>query len=136
MTEEQNLSKASRADVEAITHTVLDYIESCYEGNHERMAQAIHPALAKRTMEPHRDTGKKVLRPTSAEMLVENIRGVAETGRQTPKEEWRADVTIFDVYEDIATVKVMATFWVDYLHLVRHGDRWVILNALWRPYEW
>ena len=69
-------------------------------------------------------------------MLVENIRGISLANRQLPKEAWRADVTVFDVYDDMATAKVMATTWFDYLHLVKEDDKWLIVNALWRLYEW
>ena len=127
---------SAEKEIEAIKQTILDYIESCYEGNAERMASSLHPALAKRTMEPHHETHKKVLRPTSVSMLVENIRGISLANRQLPKEAWQADVIVFDVYDDMATAKVMATTWFDYLHLVKEDDKWLIVNALWRLYEW
>jgi hypothetical protein len=52
-------------------------------------------------------------------------------GTRTPKEKQRTDVRILDVFRNAAVVRVDADAWVDYLQLVREGDRWLILNVLW-----
>ena len=41
-------SKASPEDEAGIRATALDYVEGYYEGNPDRMEQALHPHLAKR----------------------------------------------------------------------------------------
>ena len=41
------------------------------------------------------------------------------------------DVTILDVFENSASVKVVASDWIDYLHIARWNGRWVIVNVLW-----
>lgn len=38
---------------------------------------------------------------------------------------------ILDVFRDIATVKVSSNPFMDYLHIARINDRWVIVNCLW-----
>ena len=123
-------------DVEAITATVRDYIESCYTCEPDRMQRALHPALVKRTLMPHEMTEQMIIRPTSATQLVENIRGLEQSGYTTPEAERRFDLTILDVYVNIATVKVFASTWVDYLHLLKIDGRWQIINVLWRKYEY
>jgi hypothetical protein len=52
-------------------------------------------------------------------------------GKNVPKERQQKDVTILDVYENAASVKVVATQWIDYLHMARFNGRWVIVNVLW-----
>jgi hypothetical protein len=52
-------------------------------------------------------------------------------GKNTPKENQLKDVTILDVFENAASVKVLASDWVDYLHMARFNGRWVIVNVLW-----
>jgi len=52
-------------------------------------------------------------------------------GTRTPKEKQRTDVRILDMFRGTAVVRVDAGEWVDYLQLVREGDRWLILNVLW-----
>jgi hypothetical protein len=51
----------------------------------------------------------------------------------TPKEKRQNDVTVLDVFENAASVKVVATDWIDYLHVAKFNGRWVIVNVLW---EW
>ena len=52
-------------------------------------------------------------------------------GKNTPKEKQQKDVTILDVFENAASVKVVASEWIDYLHMGKWNGRWVIVNVLW-----
>lgn len=123
-------------DLEGITKTIRDYIESCYTGEFLRMQRALHPALAKRTLEPHHTTDNLIIRATTKTQLVENIRALQQIGYETPKDSRRMDITILDVYENIAMAKVYSSTWVDFLHLVKISDRWEIINVLWRKYSY
>lgn len=120
-----NVSDAEKA---AIKQTALDYIEGWYEGNAERMERALHPELAKRIVETNQQ-GYSRLNQMSALSLVQGTRRGG--GKQTPKEKQLKDVTILDVFEKAASVKIVASDWVDYLHLARWNGRWVIVNVLW-----
>ena len=40
-------------------------------------------------------------------------------------------MTVLDVFENAASVKVVAAAWIDYLHLVKWNGRWLIVNVLW-----
>ncbi len=42
------------------------------------------------------------------------------------------DVAVLDVCHEVATVMVRSEPFVEYLHLARFGDRWLIVNALYR----
>ncbi|UCC81934.1 MAG: nuclear transport factor 2 family protein [Gemmatimonadota bacterium] len=123
------LQAQSPADSAAITQTALDYIEGWYEGNAERMERALHPELAKRMVSTDPASGASRLNHMTAEQLVAGTR--AGYGTQTPEAERRRDVTILDIYESVACVKVVAKDWVDYLHVVEFDNRWVIINVLW-----
>ena len=118
----------SPADAAAIRQTALDYIEGWYEGNAERMERALHPELAKRIVRTNKE-GQSSLGQMSAMSLVLGTRRGG--GKQTPKEKQQKDVTILDVFENAASVKIVASDWVDYLHMAKTGGRWVIVNVLW-----
>ena len=118
------------ADAAAIKQTLLDYVEGWYEGSAERMSRALHPQLQKRIVEQDPKSGKDRLREMSAEMLVQYTRDGG--GTKTPKEKQQKDVTIFDIYRDEASAKVVFLEWVDYLHLARFDGRWVIVSVLWQ----
>ena len=120
---------ASDAEKEAIKQTALDYIEGWYEGNAERMERALHPELAKRIVRTDPKSGRSNLGQMSAMTLVQFTRSGG--GKQTPKEKQQKDVSILDVFENAASVKVVASDWVDYLHMAKWSGRWVIVNVLW-----
>jgi hypothetical protein len=118
----------SAADAAAIKQTALDYIEGWYEGNAERMEKALHPELAKRIVRTNKE-GMSQFSQMSAMALVQGTRRGG--GKTTPKEKQQKDVTILDVFENAASVKVIASDWVDYLHMAKFNGRWVIVNVLW-----
>ena len=117
------------ADKTAIRQTALDYIEGWYEGNAERMERALHPELAKRIAHINPQNKWSRLDQMSALSLVQGTRRGG--GKDTPKERQQKDVTILDVFENAASVKIVASDWVDYLHMARWNGRWVIVNVLW-----
>jgi len=116
------------ADASAIKQTALDYIEGWYEGNAERMEKSLHPELAKRIVR-NSPEGRSRLDQMGAMTLVQGTRRGG--GKETPKEKQQKDVTILDVFENAASVKVVAADWIDYLHVAKFNGRWVIVNVLW-----
>ena len=117
------------ADAAAIKQTALNYIEGYYEGNAERMEKALHPDLAKRIVRTNPQNGKSSLGQMSAMSLVQINR--ADGGKDTPKDKQQKDVTILDVFENAASVKIVASDWIDYLHMAKFNGHWVIVNVLW-----
>ena len=108
----------SAADSAGITRAALDYIEGWYTGDAARMERALHPELAKRMVyRPAKAGAHPQLDQQSAMTLVQHTR--AGGGKNTPKDKQQKDVTILDVFRNAASVKVVASDWVDYLHLVR-----------------
>jgi hypothetical protein len=65
----------------------------------------------------------------SAMSLVQGTR--ARASRPTPKDQRQNDVTVLDVFGNTASVKIVATDWIDYLHVAKFNGRWVIVNVLW-----
>jgi hypothetical protein len=113
---------------EAIKQTVLDYAEGWYEGNAERMERALHPDLAKRIVR-NDDKGNSRLDNMGAMTLVQVTR--RGFGKQTPKEQQQKDVSVLDMMENSAVVKLEMRDWVDYMQMGKLNGRWVIVNVLW-----
>jgi len=118
----------SPADSTAVTATALDYIEGWYEADATRMERALHPHLAKRFVEDLGPAGVR-LTDTSALELVEQVR--AGGGSSVPRDVRRTDVRILDMFQDVASVRVDAHGWIDYMHLARFNGQWKIVNVLW-----
>lgn len=115
-------------DDAAIRQAALDYIEGFYEGSPERMERALHPDLAKRIVRTG-PQGQNALGQMSAMTLVTMTR---TSGGHTPKEKQQKDITILDKTLDMATVKIIAGEWVDYMHLAKWNGQWKIINVLWQ----
>lgn len=118
----------STPDAELIKQTALDYIEGWYDGNPERMERALHPELAKRIVRTDA-RGRNSLGQMGTMTLVQLVR--AGDGRSTAKEKQQKDVTVLDIFGNSASAKVIASDWIDYLHLAKWNGRWVIVNVLW-----
>jgi len=117
-----------KADAE-IKQAVLNYIEAWYRGEPERGNRSLHPELAKRIVKVDPDTGENRLEMMSASTLYE--RWQSGDGKKTPKELQIKDVTILNKYGDMASVKLETGAWVDYMHLAKFNNEWVIINILW-----
>ena len=116
-------------DRAAIRNAALDYIEGWYTGDATRMERAVHPELAKRMVRTIPGGRGSILDQQSAMTLVQGTR--TGSGKQTPEARRLRDVTILDVYENAASVKIVAADWIDYLHLARWNGSWRIVNVLW-----
>jgi Putative lumazine-binding len=116
-------------DEDAIRQTALDYIEGWYTGDAARMERALHPDLAKRMVftDPH--TGRSSLDQQSAMTLVQGTR--AGYGTQVPESRRQKEITILDIFEHAASVKIVASDWVDYLQMAKWNGEWKIVNVLW-----
>ena len=117
------------ATVKAIEATVYDYVDGQLEGDPARVRGALHPDLAKRAVRSRPDPDEALgLRRMSRDELVELTRqGVLKT----PREKWDRSVRVLDITENVASARVETPWFVDYFHLGRFGERWVIVNALW-----
>ncbi len=124
----RSMAEVDNAQAAAIRQAALDYIEGYYEGSAERMERSLHPELAKRIARTDAKTGRSRLDQMSALTLVQVTRERA--GKAAPKEQQK-EVTILDVFEGAASVKIVANDWIDYLHLAKFNGRWVIVNVLW-----
>jgi hypothetical protein len=123
-------SAQSASDSAAVMATALDYIDGYYTSDGPRMARAVHPDVAKRIVrEP--DGPDSQLQHMTATQLVEITAGGG--ARRIPGEARREDVEILDIYNNVASVRIDAGGWIDYLHVARWNGEWKIINVLW---EW
>jgi Putative lumazine-binding len=118
-------SSVNSDQVEAVASVATEYFQSWFAGDGERMRACLHPALAKRTLEAAGETAL-TLHEDPTDTLVADTAGGEGTGFEA-----RQEVTVLDVFRDIATVMVRSEPFVEYLHLARFGDRWLIVNALY-----
>lgn len=112
---------------ELITQTVLDYFEGWFDGDASRMERALHPALAKRSLEKD----GWALNETTAEWMIDATE--EGLGRERGFGDRRIEVEVVDVHGTIANATVRSAVYREYVQLARTRDGWKIVNALW---EW
>jgi hypothetical protein len=119
------------ADREAVRQAALDYVEGIYNVEPSRIERSVHPKLAKLGF--YRPPADDAYRPGSAmtfERLVEIAKNFNKEGKlrkDAPKE-----VTILDLLDQTASVKLVAEWGVDYMHLAKFDGKWMIVNVLWQ----
>jgi hypothetical protein len=116
-------------DAAAIQTCILDYFEGWFEGDAARMDRALHPGLAKHSIDqgPTRSNGLDLT--TKQEMVEATRHGMGRT-RDVPDRAIRIDIA--SVSGDIASVIVHSAVYVEYAPLARTDDGWRITGTLWR----
>ena len=121
----------TKQDSLEIRRAALDYIESQHKPNPAQMERALHPRLVKRTFWKDKATGKDYVRETTAESMVLLAESYNRDGKSFPPAP-RKQVVLLDVSEQVASVKLLADEWIDYMHLVKLNGTWKIINVLWQ----
>jgi hypothetical protein len=111
----------------AIVEAVLDYFEGWFDGDASRMERALHPDLAKRSLEEDGRT----LDETTAEWMIDAT--ARALGRERDPGDRRIEVEVEDIHGTIANATVRSAVYREYVQLVQTPEGWKIVNALW---EW
>lgn len=124
----QPVPSATAPDLKAIEASCFDYLDGQLQGDPKRVARSLHPDLAKRAAIGETADERFGLRRMTKEELVDLTRqGVLKT----PEPQWDRSCKILDVTGNAAAVRAETPWFVDYFHLGRFGERWLIVNALW-----
>lgn len=114
--------------VAAIEATCFDYVDGQLEGDPARVARSLHPDLAKRMVLGETPDERLGLRRMGKDELV----GLTRQGAlKTPRDQWDRSCRVLDVTDTAASVRLETPWFVDYFHMGRFGERWIIVNALW-----
>lgn len=121
----------TQQDSIAIKQVALDYIESQHNVKPEQFERAAHPRMVKRTFWTNKKTGKEYLRETFTDamiLLAETYNLEKDKFPENPKKE----VIILDVFDKVASVKLVADDWIDYMHIIKLNGKWQLVNVLWQ----
>ena len=119
-------------EVADVRQACFNYIDAFYKADTTLAYQSVHPTLQKRGFSFNTKTGnysKQLEMPFPALVRLANVwnkegkRANADSPRQ---------VDVFEVADKTATAKVTAVWGIDYLHLIKENDRWMIVNVLWQ----
>jgi hypothetical protein len=124
----QSGAGADPATIAAIEATCYDYIDGQLQADPDRVASALHPDLAKRAVIGETPYERLGLRRMTKEELVNLTK---EGVLKTPAEQWDRTCRILDITGNAASVRLETPWFVDYFHMGRFADKWLIMNALW-----
>jgi len=117
-----------------ITQIVKNYLVAQHKIQEKLMDGALHEKLAKRTFWQS-NSGDEFIMETSRNTMLHVARNYNKSGTNFPIPP-RIEVKVFDIDKRVASVKLIADDWMDYMHLVKteSGD-WKILNVLWQYHD-
>ncbi len=126
------ISAQSAKDTLAIKETTLNYIEGYFYKDAQRMEEALHPELVKRSIQKTKDGYEFVVNRGASFMI---MAAANNTNRHAanPEEPIESIVEIYDIVGNAATVKVSTNQYdfIDYLHIGRYYGEWKIVNVFW-----
>ena len=123
---------AEGEDLDAIIQACRDYFEAWYTADAGRMADCLHPDLAKRSVAREEDGRAWTLRCLDARTMIDATREGRGTKRAPEGDRWM-HITVRDVYGRIASATVVSYPYVEYVHVAKFDDRWRVVNTIW---EW
>ena len=123
----------ANSDKEAVRQAVLDYVEGIYNVEPARIERSVSPNLAKLGFyRPPADTAYRPGRTMAFQQLVEIAKTYNKEGKL--RKDPRKEITIYEVMDQTATVKLSAEWGIDYMHLAKIDGKWMIVNVLWQSH--
>jgi len=119
------------SDDAAIRATVNDYIEGYYTGDAARMEKALHPHYLKHTIRG--DDGQLRMSETTGLQILQDVRSAGPA--PVPPSEKKKDITVLDISGDIASAKLVTTYWTDYVTLTKWNGEWKIVSVVLREVD-
>ncbi len=126
------LFSQTKQDTTDIKNAALNYIEGYFYNDADRMEQALHPELVKRSVQTTED-GDDFLINLGASYMIVRAKNNSNRHAANPDGDIIATVDIFDIAGNAASVKVTSNQYnfIDYLHVGKYKGEWKIINVLW-----
>jgi hypothetical protein len=122
---------ASRKDSIEIRETSLGYLIGLQQLKPDLMDKVMNDSLNKVTIGFDRKTRKEIAKPTTHQQMIDFATTWNKANNKFPPVP-NNQVTILDIYNRIASVRLVSDNWVEYLHLIKLDGKWEIINLLWQ----
>ncbi len=122
---------ASKKDSIEIKKLSLGYLVALQDLKPNLMNEVLNDSLNKVTIGWDRTTKKEYARATTKAQMIENAATWNKSNTKFPFNPSNT-ITILDIYNRIATVKLVSDNWVEYLHLIKQDGTWSIVNLIWQ----
>ncbi len=119
-------------DEKNVHRAAMDYLDGLYKADTSFIVRSVHPDLKKRgfwfSKKKNDYAGPADM---SFQQLVDLTKSWNKDGSRANEKSVKK-VTIYEVLDKTAAAKVTAVWGIDYMHLAKEGDKWVIMNILWQ----
>lgn len=95
------------------------------------MAEVMSDSLNKITIGYDRKSRKEFPKATTYDQMIAFAKDWNKANNKFPFKP-NNDVQILDIYNRIASVKLVSDNWVEYLHLIKLDGKWEIINLIWQ----
>jgi len=119
------LLNLSPEEQQKLEKPLRDYVEGWYDKAPKRVAESLHPYLAKRSLNTEKPGTIDQYTCSSLLDVVTQYGGPGGSERIFEME-------ILDLQKEIASVKLISNAFVDFIHLCKVNGDWKILNVLWK----
>ena len=124
---------AEPTDEDAIKQAVLNYVNSVYEVKPDLIDESVHSKLQKVGYAPKKEgSGYREMWMTHEELKELTVHWNKD-GHIDPAKAKR-EIKILDKLDQTAVVRLDAEWGVDFIHLAKDGDKWMIMNVIWQTY--
>ena len=124
-------AKATKSDSIQIREKSLGYLLALQNLKPNLMNEVMNDSLNKVTIGYDRNTRKEFARATTKKQMIDNATHWNKANNKFPPNP-NNQVIILDIYNRIASVKLISDNWVEYLHLIKLDNNWSIINLLWQ----
>ena len=126
-----NVTAAKLDDKAAIKEAAKKYLISQHMAKEQPMAESLHPELKKRTYWQRAD-GTEFVMETDYQTMLRVAKTYNTSGDKFPPNP-RIEIDVLDIDQKVASVKLTADDWIDYMHLLKtEQGEWKIINVLWQ----
>lgn len=122
---------ATSKDSLEIKNQSLGYLEALQQLRPKLMDAVLNDSLNKITIGYDRTEMKEYGRATTKKQMIEFANSWNKSGAKFPINP-KNEIQILDIYDRIATVKMISDNWVEYLQLIKLDDKWEIMNIIWQ----
>lgn len=120
-------------NIDKIEKAAQDYIEGFYEGDTTKIKRSIHPDLSKLGYGRKSEGSKEHI--MSYDKAIDFAFDVANDPQWAAPKDAVRKIEIMDAQDKIACVKLTLYWGIDYLLMVKYGDKWMITKVLWQSVE-
>ncbi len=122
---------ATSKDSAEIRKKSLGYLVALQTLDPVLMDEVMNDSLNKITIGYNRSIKAEVARPTTRSQMMAFAEDWNKSNSKFPPVP-NNEITILDIYNRIATVRLVSDNWVEYLHLIKLNEKWEIINLIWQ----